>query len=141
MVRWGFHFQISPPPLMKMSAVCGPHLQEKRWTKSMQSARRRGFVFFNSTKRSALFNTHNRHNSSLSLCLHQPPPPQPPPPPNTHHRPPSQPAPSTVAASATPYLHLPPPQYSLSLCLHLPPPPPPHSSPSTTTTRRIRINK
>ncbi|KAL8246114.1 hypothetical protein R6Q59_007330 [Mikania micrantha] len=29
----------------KTSAVCGPHLQQKRWTKGLQSAARRLFVF------------------------------------------------------------------------------------------------
>ncbi|KAJ0440196.1 hypothetical protein HanHA300_Chr16g0633761 [Helianthus annuus] len=76
-----------------MSAVCGPHLQEKRWTKSLQSARRRGFVFLllqkglhsstDTTLFSCAFINHHHHNH--------------PSPPNTHHRPPSQPALSTVA--------------------------------------------
>ncbi|KAM0029508.1 putative NADH dehydrogenase [ubiquinone] 1 alpha subcomplex subunit 12 [Helianthus debilis subsp. tardiflorus] len=49
------------------------HLQEKRWTKGLQSARRRGFVFFTSTKTTLLYSNQNQtsqHNqTSLSTSL------------------------------------------------------------------------
>ncbi|KAJ0827962.1 hypothetical protein HanRHA438_Chr17g0831811 [Helianthus annuus] len=43
------------------------HLQEKRWTKCLQSARRRGFVFFFFYK--TTFHTHNTHFCLNSLSL------------------------------------------------------------------------
>ncbi|MFS8025324.1 hypothetical protein Hanom_Chr16g01473611 [Helianthus anomalus] len=40
---------LDPKGLQSADHICR-HLQEKRWTKGLQSARRRGFVFFTSTK-------------------------------------------------------------------------------------------
>ncbi|KAJ0627011.1 hypothetical protein HanHA89_Chr01g0020511 [Helianthus annuus] len=56
------------------------------WTKCLQSARRRGFVFF-LQKQLHTQHTHNRSALSLyklSLSLQPPPPPSPPP--SHHHR-------------------------------------------------------
>ncbi|KAJ0880267.1 hypothetical protein HanRHA438_Chr10g0461211 [Helianthus annuus] len=59
--------------LWKRSAVCGPHLQEKRWTKGLQSARKRVFVLhitllFSHTN--TYRNTHNTSSLSLPFIYH-----------------------------------------------------------------------
>ncbi|KAJ0537255.1 hypothetical protein HanIR_Chr09g0450601 [Helianthus annuus] len=66
------------------------HLQEKRWTKCLQSARRREFVFFYIKP----LHTHITHTTHTQTSLLSPPPPPPPPsppppsspPPPLHHR-------------------------------------------------------
>ncbi|MFS8010879.1 hypothetical protein Hanom_Chr14g01302161 [Helianthus anomalus] len=61
-LRWCLFFP-DAKSLQSENHIC-TYLQEKRWTKGLQSVRRRGFVFLLLQKP-----LHNTHRTLLSLCL------------------------------------------------------------------------